>query len=545
MRIHQFTVLAFVLVPMTAIAMPIEATQEIIGLYQSDSLQLSTGTCSDCRTIPQALWYFQQELIATPAPDQPISGFSRDFGAENNVMSFAAMAGGNEPSGVPQLVWLGSSKVIQHTELSDDGRSFLMEGGKVSAFSITQKIPTNLSYFDKSSLEFFKNRPVRLRGDFKADGNEQKFVARTIWPLDFKVLPSAVEPLAGDESLETLVRANHGGAQLSYSTRTLWQRSSGQIDTQNWAGHVVIGLMLNGAQGDDDEAHGGHFAILTGQYEADGNWSRWLVNNFYNLDSYSEKGIVAAVTPADKYMMDLNNGQSYYRPSYMLVAIMKDKNVPQQYQASINQVFNHFYHHDFVYNHSKANCAGISVDTLRELGWNVPEGRNGGTLKAIAAYLYIAVTSRSLNDAYNVYNYITTEDTRLNPGVTFDAIGEDMLRLATSKPGRILNPIEQQFADNVEALIYVHIPQIPSSRAFGQAPVFSFDEYLERAPADRSQWKIVPTELRPFPAKLREGLALHADKPYVVPLPVTAALAVLLSIFSTIIFWWIQRRKNS
>ena len=92
MRIHQFTILAFVLIPMAAIAMPIDATQESIGLYQSDSLQLSTGTCSDCRTIPQALWYFQQELIATPAPDQPISGFSRDFGADN-VMGFAAMAG--------------------------------------------------------------------------------------------------------------------------------------------------------------------------------------------------------------------------------------------------------------------------------------------------------------------------------------------------------------------------------------------------------------------------------------------------------------------
>lgn len=544
MRIHQFTILAFVLIPMAAIAMPIDATQESIGLYQSDSLQLSTGTCSDCRTIPQALWYFQQELIATPAPDQPISGFSRDFGADN-VMGFAAMAGGNEPSGVPQLVWLGSSKVIQYTELSDDGGSLLMEGGKALAFSITEKIPTNLSYFDKSSLEFFKDRPVRLRGDFKADGNGQEFVARIIWPLDFKVLPSVVKPLAGDESLEVLVRANQGGPQLPYSTRTLWQRYPGQMNPQNWAGHAVIGLMLNGAQGDDDEAHGGHFAVLTGRYEADGNWSRWLVNNFYNLDSYSEKGVVAAVTPADKYMMDLNNGQSYYRPSYMLVAIMKDKNVPQQYQASINQVFNHFYHHDFVYNHSKANCAGISVDTLRELGWNLPEGGNGGTLKAIAAYLYVAATSRSLNDAYNVYNYITTEDTRLNPGVAFDVIGEDMLRLATSKADRILNPIEQQFANNVEALIYVHIPQIPSSRVFGQAPVFSFDEYLERAPADRSQWKIVPTEPRPFPAKLREGLALHADKSFVVPLPVAAALAVLLSIFSTIIFWWIQRRKKS
>lgn len=542
MRAHQLAMLTL-LAPLPAVCMPIDANQESIGLYQPGSLQLSTGTCSNCQTIPQALWYFQQEIIATPAPGQTVSGFSRTVENGNHVMSFAAMTSGTEPTGLPQLIWLGSNKVIPSAKLMDDGRSLVLEDGKSLAFSITKKIPTNLSYFDESSLEFFRQRPVRLRGDFKTDGNDAEFVARTIWPLDFKVLPSAAAPLAGNESLEALVRADNGGATLPYATRTLWQRSPDQTNPKDWAGNAVIGLMLNGAQGDDDEAHGGHFGILTGQYEADGNWSRWLVNNFYNLDSYSEKGIVAAVTPADKYLMDLNNGQSYYRPSYMLVAIMKDNSVPQQYQASINQVFSHFYHHDFVYNHAKANCAGISIDTLRELGWNVAERGNGGMLKAVAAYFYVAATSRNLEDAYSVYSYITTEDTRLNPGAAFDAIGEDMLRLAKTQAGRTLNPIEQSFADNIEALIFVRIPQIPSSRAFGQAPVFSFDEYLERAPADRSQWKIVPTEPRPFPEELKEGLALKGESPSFVPLPVIAALAALLSIMGVVVFWWRRRRK--
>ena len=89
--------------------------------------------------------------------------------------------------------------------------------------------------------------------------------------------------------------------------------------------------------------------------EADGNWSRWLVNNFYNLDSNSEKGIIAAATPMDKYLMDLNNGQNFYWPSYMLVAVLKTDTTPSQYQAAINRVYNHFYHHDFVYDHALGN----------------------------------------------------------------------------------------------------------------------------------------------------------------------------------------------
>ena len=42
--------------------------------------------------------------------------------------------------------------------------------------------------------------------------------------------------------------------------------------------------MVNGAQGDDDEAHGGHFALVTGRVQADGAIGDWLVNNFYTLD---------------------------------------------------------------------------------------------------------------------------------------------------------------------------------------------------------------------------------------------------------------------
>ena len=157
-----------------------------------------------------------------------------------------------------------------------------------------------------------------------------------------------------------------------------------------WAGKPVIGLMVNGAQGDDDEAHGGHFAIVTGRVQADGSIDDWLVNNFYSLDVESEKGIIAAPVPLDNYLADLNSGQGWYRPTTMLVAVLDDERAAVLVQSALNRVFNQFYRHQLVYYHPNQNCASISVDTLRALGWDVPARGPSSRVLAWLAYPFIA-----------------------------------------------------------------------------------------------------------------------------------------------------------
>jgi hypothetical protein len=71
-------------------------------------------------------------------------------------------------------------------------------------------------------------------------------------------------------------------------------------------------------------------------------------------------------------------------------------------------------------------------------------------------------------------------------------------------PNRSLTRFEQMLHDDVEAIVFVRIPQIPSSRAFGTYPVASFDEYMARVPTDRKDWKIVSVDPRPFPDQLRD-----------------------------------------
>lgn len=512
------------MLPATTMAAPSPNTEQWLGLYPSSAFNVVKGPCAECGVAPQVGWYFADDIIAVPHDASAGNQFAR-LPAQADVRQWASTHKA-ALEGLPPAVWLGSHQRLTQVTLDQHGTQARLADGQSLAFGIVPKIPTNLSYLDQSSWAFFSQRPLALRGETADNG---QFIARTIWPADFRLdASSEPQPLGKAESLRSLVTADHGGARSAYHQRVLWQKSPGQ--PQAWLDKPAIGIMLNGAQGDDDEAHGGHFAILTGRVGPDGDWSQWLANNFYNLDAYGEKGIVAAITPAEKYLMDLNSGQSLYRPSYMLVAILKQAEPASLYQSAINRVFHHFYRHDFTYQHSAANCAGISIDTFRSLGWNVPATGSEGTLKAIAAWFYVAVTQQDLSAARKLYDYLSEEKSRLYPAVAFDAMGHDLLKLLQGQAQRPLSSYEQMLVDQVEALVYVHIPQVPSARAFGLAPVYSFDEYLKQAPADRKDWKILPTTPRPFPAELRDASNPEPKPPFPIPWPVALATLGLMSI---------------
>ena len=373
--------------------------------------------------------------------------------------------------------------------------------------ALVPKIASNQSFFDASSKAYFAGRDVKARGVLK-DGT---FHARTIWPQDYAMpkLPRTV-PLKRGESIESLVRLKHGGAREPFSTRTLWSRKG--FSDASLAGKPALAFILNGAQGDDDEAYGGHFAVATGRFDQQGGWDNWMVNNFYNLGSVSEKGIIASILPMDAYMADVNSGQSWYRPSYMLVAVLKDQRVPALYQEGISRVFNHFYNQDFLYRHASSNCAGINVETMRTLGWQIPRVGGESPLKAAVALPYMTVKEVSLASGRSAYDYLKTERTELLPFVAFNTIGEDLLKRLTGKPGA-RTALEAQLADDLEALVFVRIPQFPSSRAFGYDPVLSLAEYQRRAPANRADWKIIPVPPRVFPASFKNPLAPKEKRP--------------------------------
>ncbi len=262
--------------------------------------------------------------------------------------------------------------------------------------------------------------------------------------------------------------------------------------------------MVNGAQGDDDEAHGGHFALVTGRVADDGSIGDWLVNNFYTLDAESEKGIVAAPVPLDNYLSDLNSGQGWYRPSYLVIAVLRDARVPALVQSALNRVYNQFYRHQLTYYHPTENCTSISVDTLRALGWPIPARGPSSRLLAWLGFPVLALKERSIAKAKLSFDYLYADQTRLFPAAAAEEAFASLWALAHGAAGAEASRIQSMLAQDLDALAFVRMPQFPSSRAIGDAPAVTTREYQARIPSDPALVQIVPVPPRPFPAALRD-----------------------------------------
>lgn len=475
------------------LVMPIltNAGEQYYGLYPQSDFITTTGECQNCNSIPQALWYFGQEHIAIPKVKT--QNFDPTLAAQTDVKHW--LANGKTES-LPSLIWTGKTDKLQGT-LSTDASSIQSEE-KTIPFQPVAKIASNLSYYNAASIQFFANQTVTLYGEQAKNA----FVAHSIWPQQFNLTRqnTTYQPL-NNQTIAELVRKNAGGADSPFQAKVLWQKN---VDT-TWQNKPVLAFVLNGAQGDDDEAHGGHFAVASGRFGENGEWQDWLVNNFYNLGSVSEKGIIAASVPMYRYQGELNSGQSWYRPSYMLVAVLKNERNAALYQNAINRVFHHFYRQDFLYRHAGVNCAGINLETLRTLGWHIPERGATNLPKAFAALPFKAIQDGNLESGLKAFDYLAAEQTNLYPMVAFETIGQDLLGRIAKQNTR--SDFEKILAEDLEAIIYVHIPQFPSSRAFGAAPVASLDEYMARVPENMAQWKIVPVAPRPFPNTLLDNNA--------------------------------------
>ncbi len=482
-----------------------------LGLYELCSFYTTTGRDAlelDGGAVPQALWYFEDESIAVPQSGMQVAGFERHLSATEDVARWASRAAMPMPLEYPSLVWIAAPQTIRGARLAPDGTR-IESGRKDWMFGIVPKIPLNRSYFDSSSIAFLAPQALAVRGT--SDG--ETFVARTIWPeafrLDDRAPLRAVDSTA--ESIRMLVREEPaGGAQSPFAAMSLWERNPGAA--REWEGKPVLAAMLNGAQGDDDEAHGGHFAMVTGRVGPGGAMGDWLADNFYTLDAFSEKGIVASVVPLDNYLADLNSGQAWYRPSYLIVAILRNERTANMIQGALCRVYNHFYRHQLVYDHATMNCASITVDALRAVGWRISSRGPTARLLAALGVPYFALRERSLDKAATTFNYLTEDRTRLFPAIAFEEIAASMLRLARSdEPDDERTAFESALAQDVEALVFLRVPQLPSSRAWGDWPIVSVDEYRARVP-DPALARIIPVPPRPFPESLRDP-AMVASAP--------------------------------
>jgi hypothetical protein len=486
----------------------------VLGLYGADDFRIAAGRDAAPVAGRPAAWYFANETVAIPRPGVIVSGFTPGVRPFHDVRRFGESHPGPALPERPPLVWIAAPESVRNARLSSDASSMTTADGP-TRLTLVPKLPLNRSWFDASSAAWFAAQDVTVRGTRSADGMQ----ARVLWPEAFRLGPEPppARPLAKSptpgEALRALVREiSHAGA--AFDARTLWQRTP----DADWRDKAVLAFVLNGAQGDDDEAHAGHFAIATGRIADNGAIGEWLVNSFYALDVESEKGIVAAPVPLMNYQADLNAGQAWYRPTWMLVAVLDDDRAARRVQSGLNRVFLQFWRHQLPYYHPTDNCTSMSIDTLRALGldlsWLGPTTRIGAWLALPA----LIARERSVAKARVAFDYLVTERTRLLPSLAIEGVFAALMQIATSTntPSGTLG---REIANTLAAIAWLRLPQFPSSRAWGGAPVASLAEYRERLPADRSKLEIIPVPPRPFPEALR-------DPDLLPPLPRPSDLAV-------------------
>ncbi|MDE2360592.1 MAG: hypothetical protein KGL70_14560 [Betaproteobacteria bacterium] len=498
-----------------------------LGPYPADDFEIATGATVPTRITPSALYYFRHECIAVPRPGIASAGFARHTRTLDDVIAWSRAPRQDDREDRPPLILLGAPLRADLAHLSRDTRTVTLSG-TTRPFALAPRLALNRSWFDASSAAFLSRRPLRLRAS--VDGGT--IVGRSFWPTDFRIgedLPFA--PLSPDLpptlGLREAMREDPcGGAQLPFAGRIIRERAG---SAREWKDKPALAVIVNGAQGDDDEAWAGHFAVGTGRIGADGAIADLLVNNFYALDIVSEKGILAAPVPLDGYFGDLNSGQAWYRPSFILIATLRDDTVPRRIQGAFNRVYQQLWRHQLEYRHSTMNCTGISVDVLRALGWSVPSRPSRQALRAWLAIPWTLAREHSISKARMASEYLSEDATRLFPAAAFEEIGADLLRLAASAADSRDGPLATMLAGAVESLLLLRIPQIPSSRTFGTAPVVAADEYRGVVPGNPADMQIVPVPPRPFPPELRDDDLLPSPrKPSDIPLATwIAAVAVV------------------
>ncbi len=147
------------------------AAEAVFGLYPASDFRLTDGTCTDCPTIPQALWYFRQETIAVPRAGLPVASFATGVSVVDDLRGWLDGRAPDSPPEYPPLVWVAAPDVVAGARLSADATALEHAAGTLPA-ALTPKIALNRSYFDGTSSAFFRGRTVKVRGRI-TDGHDR------------------------------------------------------------------------------------------------------------------------------------------------------------------------------------------------------------------------------------------------------------------------------------------------------------------------------------------------------------------------------------
>ncbi|NQD36882.1 hypothetical protein HPT27_07570 [Permianibacter sp. IMCC34836] len=422
------------------------------------------------RLSPAAHWYFSGQWIALDPQQQP-----------------------SPP------IWLVAPQLRCRQRLQAEPLAIRqLDSSAVTPLALVPALASNPTFINQDTLRYLARHPLRIRSELNAGQADEPARARSLWPEDWRI--EATAALLADD-WHRFVLKGESGAQQPFCCQRLWQRDE-QTDRDQSSPRWAIGVMLNGAQGDDDEAHGGHFALTLGRWRDDGDIADWLVANFYNPDVVSEKGILPALVPMDNYLTDINSGQQQYRPSWLVACDVADEQIASALYVQLLTTLERLYDHRVQYQHTDNNCTGLSMDALRAAGIQVPCRGASSHLLAPLLFTSTLLRERSWREARKASRYLLAEQTRLLPWQAFEACVEHLLGLLRGSR-TAGTEIEHRLISSTRAVYGLHFPQLPSARAWGREPAVSLFDYQRRVPPKRADWKIIPVPARELPAELK------------------------------------------
>jgi hypothetical protein len=146
----------------------------VYGLLPAEDFEITTGACGECASMASAKWFFRHETIALPRPGLPLAGFARNLPVQEDLAAWVKATPVGSARAYPPLVWLAAPQIESGVMLADDGKTIRSARGEYP-LQLVDKLPLNASWFDQSSFEFLRGRPLKMRGNLL----EKAFVART------------------------------------------------------------------------------------------------------------------------------------------------------------------------------------------------------------------------------------------------------------------------------------------------------------------------------------------------------------------------------
>ena len=204
-----------------------------LGIYHSKQFRLGLASEIVDEYDRAAAWYFGRDTVAVPAnrADAIVGHCCGDPFAEIRKSQRLGLPRDNSTlrEELPRLIALGAPAKLARATLSHDALK-LTDSDVHLPWRLTPKLELNRSYFDQSSLAYFCERSVDIRGDSDERGMEIRTLAGAV-AVQVSDSGPGISPEARERLFEPFFTTKKAGTGLGLAvSRALVRAQGGDLE---------------------------------------------------------------------------------------------------------------------------------------------------------------------------------------------------------------------------------------------------------------------------------------------------------------------------